>query len=299
MTALLVSSRVRGRPALDLLAIVMACFIAISAAQGAKTRPHDDRFALVIAPAGDSSRHLTWLEGTAQHGRNWDLILLYYDTNENFTCPQCLTVWRGGGAKWAVLHRFLSEEPAVASLADRYCAVTVMDDDLHITTDQLNAFFQVFVGMGLSLGQPSLCPGSYSYWWAVVGQRPDMLLHYTSFVELMAPTASGEFFDAVIRPTLNDSYTGWGLDFVWPFLAGFPHDRIAVVDSVCMLHAGRRGGAGKRVYEAGIPWHPQEEWEIQMRRHNLTQEAVQAAGLQWNVPHVWGEMRKDEKVRQG
>ncbi len=36
-------------------------------------------------------------------------------------------------------------------------------------------------------------------------------------------------------PTLN---AGWGLDFVWPFLLDFPHDKVAVVDAICFAHTG-------------------------------------------------------------
>ena len=37
-------------------------------------------------------------------------------------------------------------------------------------------------------------------------------------------------FQHVILPTLEDAYTAWGLDLVWPVLLGFPRDKIAVID---------------------------------------------------------------------
>ena len=29
---------------------------------------------------------------------------------------------------------------------------------------------------------------------------------------------------------------GYGLDWIWPFLLGYPQDRIAVIDEVCVIH---------------------------------------------------------------
>jgi len=171
----------------------------------------------------------------------------------------------------------------------------ILDDDIEISASELTTFFDLFVraDLNLVLAQPSLCPGSETAWWETVIQRDRMLLHYTSFVELMAPTASVEFFKTVIAPTLNESYFGWGLDFIWPFLAGFPRDQVGVVDAVCMRHSyGKRG-----VYSAnGAKWSPSEEWRIHIDRWNMTPEGVAEAGLEWNRPHVFNELPLDGTV---
>lgn len=31
-------------------------------------------------------------------------------------------------------------------------------------------------------------------------------------------------------------HAGWGLDWVWPFLLGFPPDKVAFLDDVCVVH---------------------------------------------------------------
>ena len=32
---------------------------------------------------------------------------------------------------------------------------------------------------------------------------------------------------------------GYGLDYIWPWLAGFPQDRIAIVDDLCVLRPAK------------------------------------------------------------
>ena len=44
---------------------------------------------------------------------------------------------------------------------------------------------------------------------------------------------------------------GWGLDCVWPFLLGYPRDKVAVLDDVCMFHAADRRSGGASIYSAG------------------------------------------------
>lgn len=54
----------------------------------------------------------------------------------------------------------------------------------------------------LLMSQPSLCNGSVSWWWDMLTQRPGVLLRWTTFVEIMAPTWDMGFFTDVIRHQL-------------------------------------------------------------------------------------------------
>ena len=48
---------------------------------------------------------------------------------------------------------------------------------------------------------------------------------------------------------------GWGLDFVWPYLLGYPADRLAVIDEVCMYHPNAAKQPCRSLYDAG-EWRP-------------------------------------------
>jgi hypothetical protein len=67
-----------------------------------------------------------------------------------------------------------------------------------------------------------------------------MGMRFTNFCELMAVTFERSVWDTTIVPTLRDADTGWGLDFIWPFLLGFPRTKVAIVDAVCTYHAAEQ-----------------------------------------------------------
>lgn len=78
-------------------------------------------------------------------------------------------------------------------------------------------------------------------------------MRYTNFVELMAPTFATSLLDTLIRDTLTEAYTGWSLDFVWPFLLKYPRDKVAIVDAVCIDHAEEPVAGRQRLYNAKMP----------------------------------------------
>lgn len=216
------------------------------------------KFALILAPIGDTSFHTSWFQSAVETGtnRNWDVAVLYYGQSpEKFTCNECVATLKLKGAKWRLVSAFLNSTTWNEDLAHRYSLVMVADDDLTLRAGMLNRFFQLMKDYNLILAQPSICPNSYSFWAWVVKQRPNLLLRYTNFVELMAPTFITPFFDGIVRKTLGEAYTGWGLDFVWPWLLKFPRKSIAIVDGLCMEHPPpHEAQAGKeRVYNAEMP----------------------------------------------
>lgn len=78
-------------------------------------------------------------------------------------------------------------------------------------------------------------------------------MRFTNFVELMAPTFETHFLNTTVWSTLTEAYTGWALDFIWPFLLKFPRDKVAIVDAVCMGHSLQPQAGKKTVYDAEMP----------------------------------------------
>ena len=113
----------------------------------------------------------------------------------------------------------------------------------------------------------------------------------------MAPTFSGVFFDTEVRKTMGvNVHSGWGLDFVWPYLAGWGKESVAVLDSVCMQHISDPGRPSRMYINAAMPRAPPEEWDFTLARYNLTEEVVSAAGFEWKVPTVFGELPREQVV---
>lgn len=82
-------------------------------------------------------------------------------------------------------------------------------------------------------------------------QSEGTALRFTNMIEVMAPVYEMEFFDELIRPTLYRAHFGWLLDFLWPWLLGYPADKFAVVDTVCMYHPHGNRAAPDSLYKKG------------------------------------------------
>lgn len=78
-------------------------------------------------------------------------------------------------------------------------------------------------------------------------------------------------------PTPQSNKTGWGLDFVWPFLLKYPTNRIAVLDEVCMVHPEKKKGS-KSIYSSGAPYDQRVEEARREAQFGYTRAAVRRLG---------------------
>lgn len=198
--------------------------------------PQQPRRNLVILRAGDSSLHPAWV---ADPQRNFDLLVSYYGKTEGMHADSCDIYERRPGPKWPCIGELLAEHP---ELIDRYEAVWLPDDDLAADTATLNQMFELFHAYRLQLAQPALTRNSY-FTFATLLQKPDTVLRFVGFVEVMAPL----FSQAALRKcveTFTMSRIGWGLDFVWPSIIGNASRReIGILDATPVHHTRPvRGG---------------------------------------------------------
>lgn len=70
----------------------------------------------------------------------------------------------------------------------------------------------------------------------------------------MAPIVAKSILPSV-RDMLHDAHTGYGIDFLLPFVLLYPHDKIAVIDRVCMIHPFVEDGSPsrQRLYDLALP----------------------------------------------
>ncbi|KAL4447590.1 hypothetical protein ABPG75_004809 [Micractinium tetrahymenae] len=242
---------------------------------------------------GPDAAHNRWMDDP-RLSSNFDLVVIYYGDNHSFSCPQCLHVFRRARTvKWQLLRRVLFSSEWLHLLARHgpWKYVWMPDDDVYASSCDIAQLFAMMETAHLQLAQMSVCRiGGTWVFWPTLFQRPGIALRYTAFVEIMAPgeacsrlsssvtismlSTSLSYMErsglagrmsvlppqsmaAVVRSTLVHSFTGWGLDTVWPFLLGFPRDSIGVVDAVCMTHNGTAGkglqassGEGRSNYAA-------------------------------------------------
>jgi len=192
---------------------------------------------LVLLRAGDTSIHARWLDAPVQE-RNWDLIISYFgDDPDKFRGGDWLRI-DGKGPKLRGLYDFIRSHE---ELVRRYEYICMPDDDLLCTCQDINRIFEVCRRRRLKLAQPSLSRDGY-FTHAITLHSPLFDLRYTTFVEVMIPCMSSDTLWRLL-PTLNESISGWGVEFVWAkMLAGDPFS-IAIIDEVQVQHT-RPVGSG-------------------------------------------------------
>ena len=190
---------------------------------------------LVILRGGDTSLHPGWLAGPE---RDFDIFISYYGQQPQRYQADADYYEMRRGTKWPCIGELLHAHP---ELLERYEAFWFPDDDLAATTDTLNRMFALFRGFSLQLAQPALTRDSF-YSWKLLLQRPEYVLRYVPFVEIMAPVFSRSAL-LKCRGTFGESSSGYGLDFVWPsLLEPGPQPGMAVLDATPVRHTRPVGG---------------------------------------------------------
>ena len=141
--------------------------------------------------------------------------------------------------------------------------MALFDDDLEISTRDLNRLFRIGEACGLALWQAAL--SSRGYWtWRHLLQRADSIARIVPMVEIMMPVFSAEAL-RTCWPTFLENYSAWGLDSaLWPsLLAGKP---LAVVDAVTVRH-NRPVRSASRVLPSGLT--SQQELHLLLHKHGI------------------------------
>jgi hypothetical protein len=203
---------------------------------------------LVISTVGDESLHSEWIAGDS----NFDLILLYYGNNneivKNYT-NQTPHVYAAKGEKYHLLKSLILSSPELIS---EYKYIWLPDNDVSISTENINKMFEIAEQYDLYLAQPSM-KGYVSH--QITLPQPGNLLRYTNFVEILAPLMNLETL-MLCKDTFDENYSGWGYDFLWPYMLNYPKDKIAIIDSIVMTHTKPIGTNYSR-----FPIHPRFEAE--------------------------------------
>jgi len=99
-----------------------------------------------------------------------------------------------------------------------------------------------------------------------------------------------DFFEHVVAPSLWNAFTGWGLDFTWPFLLRYPQRHVGVVDEVCMVHDAswdkRQGQAS--LYTVPVPYDEREEETRRVAEYGYYASRVEAMGFVYRNSETLG-----------
>jgi hypothetical protein len=222
---------------------------------------------LIISPVGDNSLHPNW----ADNHKNFDLVLIYYGDNE--TTAQSYTqytpyVYTAKGEKYHLIKSFISTNLEFISTYDY---IWLPDDDVDISTDNINRLFDTADEYKLSISQPSM-GGYVSH--EITKPVLGSILRYTNFVEVLAPLFNKETLLKVYN-TFDLNYSSWGYDYLWPHMLGYPQDQVAIIDDIMMVHTRPVGQNYSR-----FPKQPWDELMDLLYSYNIKKEEI-------NYSHIW------------
>lgn len=182
---------------------------------------------LVIMRAGDKCLLPDWAPDSA---RNWDLAVSFFGEGQPDWGQEYFIAEKG--PKWQPIHRWITANP---DLLKRYDYFWLPDDDILTTWANVNEFFDICREYDLQLIQPALTHDSHvSY--AVTRRDPNCLLRFTVFAESMVPAFQADALRLCLPVMQEESRTGWGIDWIFPMLLGYPANKIAIVDACAVKH---------------------------------------------------------------
>lgn len=229
----------------------------------------------VFVPVGKDSLHRQLLKGDA----DFDLHLLIYDGSYNKFCNDSDFVACDAGYKMDMIYRYLHRHP---ELFEKYEYFFLLDDDILISTEDVNRLFSMMREYQLKIAQPSLVMSYYTY--KHTAFHPFYILRYTNFVEMMMPCFSRDALKAVL-PTFEKEIRWCGIEMHWPVLVGSNHKDMAIVDAVSAKHT--------RPVQS---WNSlsQLQQENYLKKHNLSWSIEMYGGLPLDNVDFEGKQAFDE-----
>jgi hypothetical protein len=218
---------------------------------------------LIISPTGENSLVKEWVK----ENPNFDLVLLCYNNDEKKASifkQYTPHVYVGVGEKWHLIKSFIENN---LDFIKNYDYIWCPDDDVSISTENINKVFDIAKEYNLQICQPSM-KGYVAH--DIIKPISGNILRYTNFVEILAPLFNLNTL-LTLYHTFNYNISGWGYEWLWAHLLNNPQDKIAIIDSIVMEHTKPLGG-GYTINRFPIP--PLEEMQILLQKYKLTQNYI-------------------------
>lgn len=180
----------------------------------------------VISAVGGSSLHKEWINGTT----DFDLHLLIYDDSYSYFYNDSPFIMCQKGYKLKLVYDYLQRNPDFLEIYDYFF---LPDDDIRMSTEQVNALFREMRQNNLAIAQPGLIDSYYTYEHTL--RHSKTTIRYVNFVEMMLPCFSTVALQKVLF-TFNENKQGWGCEFHWPHLINFTGKEMAIFDRVNAVH---------------------------------------------------------------
>lgn len=188
----------------------------------------------VFTSAGDRNAVRLWLAGDSP--RRWDLVIAYYGDNDEVFAQLselCSCVFKTKGSKYQNLKKLVLSDP---QFFDQYSHVWACDDDILMSSSQINEAFEITETLGFWVTQPATrAEGKNGHWiTCYAGTRWDYRI--VNFVENGLAIFRREKLLQFLA-VYDGSLAGWGIDHWYANLfRANEFGRFAVIDKVQVIN---------------------------------------------------------------
>lgn len=149
-----------------------------------------------------------------------------------------------------------------------YDYVILCDDDILLPNGFIDRFISFQKQFNFALAQPARTHNSYIDH-PITEQVDSMLARETRFVEIGPLTSIRADMMRIIAPFDETAPMGWGLDFVWPYIASEHNLKLGIIDATPVDHSMR---APVTAYDGTSTRHRMQHY-LNSHRHLSKEEA--------------------------
>ena len=219
---------------------------------------------LVFSSVGDNHALKHW----TRHEKNFDLWVAHYGNKKLSECLDIDFVIDITGAKFPNFKYFCTY---YRDILQQYDSIALLDDDLIISSSEINALFAIRGAYDLWILQPAFSlSGKISH--LITQAQKNTLLRCTNFVELTCPFFKTDkllSFMEIYDPVL----VGFGIDWWYLHHLHAPKDKIAIIDAItCINPFDTQKPEGREIDRLQSLQHRKANWRYIKKAYGLKNE---------------------------
>ena len=229
----------------------------------------DQRRWCLFTSAGDRNVIRRWVSGDAP--RRWDLVVAYYDEDDDKFAEICKLssyAFRTKGSKFQNIKKLVTEHPR---FFDRYSYVWVCDNDILMSSSQIDEAFDITERLGFWVAQPALSAESRNGHWIIFFSGPSWDYRIVNYVELSTPIFHRDKLIEFLA-VYDDSLVGAGIEYWYAdFFKADEFGRFAVIDKVQVVNPRYTVKGGSEIDTLQAPDLRMADWHNIRDKYGLTE----------------------------
>lgn len=193
---------------------------------------------LIICPIGQGSLHKVWLNKRL----NADVLFIHYDNETMPVNAKGISVNNVfmKGSKFTMIKELWNDK----KIDRNYKYYTCLDDDILISTEQINRFFEIAKEEKLNIFHPCLQPLHHNC--TQIYKQPGRKVHFINWIELQCIGFTNKMFKKAL-PYFDENVSSWGLPQVW-YKEFKIKDLYGIIDEIEIIHTRAMGSAKNTIY---------------------------------------------------